>query len=43
MKVLKFIGGILLALLVGGIVLQVLGYIDSPLFNWFTELHLFNR
>ncbi len=41
MKVLKMIGAILLALLAGGIVLQVLGYIDSPLFNWFTELHLF--
>ncbi len=41
MRVIKIIGGILLALLVGGIILQAIGYIDSPLFNWFTELHLF--
>lgn len=43
MKVIKFIGAILVVLLLGGMVLQVLGYIDSPLFNWLTELHLFNK
>lgn len=41
MKVLKSIILILAALLVGGIVLQVIGYVDSPLFRWFTDMELF--
>lgn len=41
MKVLKVIGLIVAALLAGGIAAQAMGYIDSPLFNWFTEIHLF--
>lgn len=27
--------------LLGGIVLQTIGYIDSPFFAWFTEVELF--
>lgn len=42
MRFLKFIGIVLLLILLGGIALQAMGYIDSPIFNWFTELHLFN-
>lgn len=28
-------------LLLGGIVLQSIGYIDSPLFAWFTDIYFF--
>ena len=41
MKVLKYILLILAVLLVGGIVLQAMGYVDSPLFRWFTDITLF--
>ena len=43
MKLLKFIIILLLVLLIGGIVLQGIGYIDSPLFRWFTEINLFKQ
>lgn len=43
MKLLKFIIILLLVLLIGGIVLQAIGYIDSPLFRWFTEINLFKQ
>lgn len=41
MKILKFILIVLAILLVGGIVLQALGYVDSPLFRWFTDIELY--
>ena len=34
---------LLVVLLIGGIVLQAIGYIDSPLFRWFTEIAPFNQ
>lgn len=41
MKILKIIAIIAACLLVGGIVLQAIGYVDSPLFRWFTDINLF--
>ncbi len=43
MKVIKFLFVLLIVFLIGGIVLQAIGYIDSPLFRWFTEINLFNQ
>ena len=41
MKLLKFLALVILIMLVGGIVLQALGYVDSPLFSWFTNVELY--
>ena len=41
MNIFKKIGLMLIMFLIGGIVLQSLGYVDSPLFAWFTEIEFF--
>ncbi len=41
LEILKKIGILLLIFLVGGIVLQTIGYIDVPMFAWFTKMKLF--
>ena len=41
MQTIKFFMTLMLVMLVGGIVLQAMGYIDSPLFEWFTKVDLF--
>ncbi len=41
LEILRKIGILLLIFLVGGIILQTIGYIDVPMFAWFTEMELF--
>lgn len=41
MSILKKIFILLLMFFIGGIVLQSIGYIDWPLFAWFTEIEFF--
>lgn len=41
MNVFKKILLIGIMFLIGGVVLQSIGYIDSPLFAWFTEIEFF--
>lgn len=41
MNIFKKIGLMLIMFLIGGIVLQSLGYVDSSLFAWFTEIEFF--
>ena len=41
MNIFKKIGLMLIMFLIGGIVLQSLGYVDSSLFVWFTEIEFF--
>ena len=38
MQTIKFFMTLMLVMLVGGIVLQAMGYIDSPLYEWFTKV-----
>ncbi len=41
LELLRKIGMLALILIVGGIFLQTIGYIDSPFFAWFTDMELF--
>ncbi len=41
MNIFKKIGLLLIMFLVGGIVMQSLGYIDSWIFAWFTDIEFF--
>lgn len=42
MNILKKVLLIGLMFLLGGIVMQSLGYIDSPIFAWFTDITLYD-
>lgn len=41
MNIFKKIGLMVIMFLVGGIVMQSLGYIDSWIFAWFTDIEFF--
>lgn len=41
MSILKKIFLLLVMFFIGGIVLQSIGYINSPIFAWFTEIEFF--